>query len=141
MLQKIQEYNNSSQAVHNRLGIGVISNFDPRIRSILQALKISHHFNFLALSHELQMSKPNPALFNFAYQQHFKNADNSLHEYCLHVGDNYEFDYAGATTVGWKAALIMSSKQQEKDLSMLNVPENTIFTSLQEFSDHLLIRG
>jgi len=121
----------------------VISNFDPRLREIIKVLGISQYVRFCILSHEEQMSKPCKEIFSKAllestaaetsYELH--NAEGILGTECLHIGDNYELDFLGATASGWRAALLVSSE----NVDMLpDLPKDSVFTSLKQFESHLL---
>ena len=75
--------------------LAVISNFDGRLRFILQHLGISNYFNYILISSELGADKPDPEIFRRAVAIMHLNADE-----VLHVGDDAERD--------WKAAAAAS---------------------------------
>jgi len=78
---------------HYRLG--VISNFDGRLRMILEQLGISKFFTALAISSEVGADKPDP----FIFQRAVKLCGVTLSE-ALHVGDDPEHDWEGAELAG-----------------------------------------
>lgn len=132
----------SKLAKLKRVQVGVISNFDPRLREILKAVGISKLLEFCVLSHEEQISKPSKEIFLKAVEmattiQHsnLKVVTDFSTQECFHFGDNYELDYIGATSCGWKAGLLVAPHNINdipKDL-----PKNVVFTSLPEFRDYL----
>jgi putative hydrolase of the HAD superfamily len=78
-----------------RFRLAVISNFDGRLRLILQHLGISNYFSYIFISSELGADKPDPEIFRRALKIMHLNADD-----VLHVGDDPEGD--------WKAAAAAS---------------------------------
>jgi putative hydrolase of the HAD superfamily len=80
-------------AQHFRLA--VISNFDGRLRLILQHLGISKFFSHVFISSELGADKPDPAIFRRALKIMRLNANE-----VLHVGDDPERDWKAAAAAG-----------------------------------------
>jgi putative hydrolase of the HAD superfamily len=78
-----------------RSRLAVISNFDGRLRRILDDLGVSAKFENLFISSELGCEKPNRAIFRQALE--FMNVKP---ERCIHAGDDPERDWAGAAAVG-----------------------------------------
>ena len=74
-----------------RFELAVISNFDGRLRLILQHLGISKYFAHIFISSELGADKPDPEIFRRALNLIHLNVNE-----VLHVGDDPERD--------WKAA-------------------------------------
>ncbi len=83
-----------------QLGIelGVLSNFDSRLYSVLEALDLSQFFTSITISTEVGAAKPNPQIFAAALKKH-----NSLAQSALHIGDSWQEDYQGAIAAGLKA--------------------------------------
>jgi putative hydrolase of the HAD superfamily len=75
--------------------LAVISNFDGRLRLILQQLGISKFFAHVFLSSELGVDKPDPEIFRRA----LKFIDLKPNE-VLHVGDDSERDWNAAAEAG-----------------------------------------
>lgn len=84
--------------------VGVITNSDLRIHSVLQGLGISDLCTFILTSEEAGASKPQPEIFQLAVER--SQLDNLVPEQILHVGDDFLKDYQGATSLGWKAVLV-----------------------------------
>jgi putative hydrolase of the HAD superfamily len=78
-----------------RFQLGVISNFDGRLRFILQHLGISNYFSYIFISSELGGDKPDPEIFRRAVTMMHLNADE-----VLHVGDDPERDWKAAAAAG-----------------------------------------
>jgi putative hydrolase of the HAD superfamily len=75
--------------------LAVISNFDGRLRFILQHLGISNYFSYIFISSELGADKPDPEIFRHALKIMHLNADE-----VLHVGDDPERDWSAAKEAG-----------------------------------------
>ncbi|XP_022129453.2 rhythmically expressed gene 2 protein [Pieris rapae] len=88
------------------IDIGIVSNFDPRLHEILQSLNLSSYFKFILTSYEIGYSKPDKKIFDSAIE-HSKL--NLCTDACLHIGDDYEKDYLGATKAGWQAFLVTNN--------------------------------
>ncbi|MCP9258963.1 hypothetical protein DINM_001949 [Dirofilaria immitis] len=85
-----------------KIRLGIISNFDKRLRGILESLKLSSYFEAMFLSGEIGTEKPNKQIFEKAA----KYFQISQMEEMLHVGDNEEKDFIGARKAGARAALL-----------------------------------
>ncbi len=81
--------------LRERFQLAVISNFDGRLRLILQNLGISKYFAHLFISSELGADKPDPEIFRRALKLIHLNADE-----VLHVGDDPERDWKAAKEAG-----------------------------------------
>jgi putative hydrolase of the HAD superfamily len=78
-----------------RFRLAVISNFDGRLRFILQHLGISKFFSQVFISSELGADKPDPEIFRRALNLIDLNANE-----VLHVGDDPERDWKAAAAAG-----------------------------------------
>ena len=78
-----------------RLQLAAISNFDGRLRIILQHLCISNYFSYIFISSELGADKPDPEIFRRAVKIMHLNANE-----VLHVGDDPERDWKAASAAG-----------------------------------------
>lgn len=83
------------------LTLGVISNADGRIRSILQKCGIAQLFDTLIDSHDVGVEKPNPRIFALALERLQVRPDQALY-----VGDIYGIDVVGAERAGLSAVLL-----------------------------------
>jgi putative hydrolase of the HAD superfamily len=82
-------------ALNGRFDLAVISNFDGRLRMILEHLGISKFFSHVFLSSELGADKPDPEIFLRALRLSGTRPNETLH-----VGDDSERDWKGATQAG-----------------------------------------
>jgi putative hydrolase of the HAD superfamily len=78
-----------------RFRLAVISNFDGRLRFILQHLGISKSFSRIFISSELGADKPDPEIYRRATRL-MKLKPNEI----LHVGDDPERDWKAAAAAG-----------------------------------------
>lgn len=78
-----------------RFQLAVISNFDGRLRSILEHLGISKFFRHVFVSSELGTDKPDPEI----YRRALKFIDLRPNE-VLHVGDDPKRDWEAASAAG-----------------------------------------
>jgi putative hydrolase of the HAD superfamily len=83
------------------LKLGVISNWDDRLRPLLKSLQIADQFDVIVVSCEVGASKPASAIFQAAVEQLGLPAST-----LLHVGDSFELDVLGARAAGLHAVQI-----------------------------------
>eukprot|EP00467_Chlorarachnion_reptans_P013124 CAMPEP_0114493758 /NCGR_PEP_ID=MMETSP0109-20121206/4277_1 /TAXON_ID=29199 /ORGANISM="Chlorarachnion reptans, Strain CCCM449" /LENGTH=434 /DNA_ID=CAMNT_0001670725 /DNA_START=535 /DNA_END=1839 /DNA_ORIENTATION=+ len=76
--------------------LGIVSNFDMRLRNILQDLGISDYFQFVVTSAEVGVEKPKPAIFKEAMYR----AGITHPEEMIHVGDTVKTDVFGPLDMG-----------------------------------------
>jgi putative hydrolase of the HAD superfamily len=105
------EVNEVLGALHGRFELSVISNFDGRLRMILEHLGVSKFFRHIFLSSELGADKPDPMIFDLAA----KLSGASPNE-ILHVGDDPEHDWAAAAKAGLKIFKLDRRKNSLSDL-------------------------
>jgi len=78
-----------------RFQLAVVSNFDGRLRFILEHLGISKYFAHVFISSEIGADKPDPEIF----QRALKFVDLKPNE-VLHVGDDSDRDWKAASEAG-----------------------------------------
>jgi putative hydrolase of the HAD superfamily len=81
--------------LYGRFELAVVSNFDGRLRMILEHLGVSKYFAHVFLSSELGTDKPDPEIYRRALQFSGKQPQETLH-----VGDDPERDWQGAAAAG-----------------------------------------
>lgn len=91
-----------------RFDLAVISNFDGRLRMILEQLGISQFFSHIFLSSELGADKPDPEIYRRALR-----LSSVAPEEAMHAGDDPVRDWEGAATAGLQ-------------IFRLNRPENSL---------------
>lgn len=85
--------------------LGVISNWDERLRPLLRALGLDKYFEVIVVSIETGHPKPDPRIFAAASAQ-LKTAPSSI----LHVGDSLADDFEGAKCAGFQSLLLNRSR-------------------------------
>jgi putative hydrolase of the HAD superfamily len=94
-----------------RVQLAVISNFDGRLRLILQHLGISKFFAHIFVSSEIGADKPDPQIF----RRGLKLIDLKPNE-VLHVGDDSERDWEAASAAGLSIFRLDRPKNSLRDL-------------------------
>jgi len=94
-----------------RFKLAVISNFDGRLRLILQHLGISNYFSYIFISSELGADKPDPEIFRRAFRIMHLRPDEGLH-----VGDDPERDWKAAAEAGLSVFRLNRPKNSLRDL-------------------------
>lgn len=84
------------------LRLGIISNWDDRLRPLLAALGLASPFEVTMVSAEFGCSKPAREIFD-ATAKLFGLASAEI----LHVGDNWEADVEGARAAGFRSVQIV----------------------------------
>lgn len=82
--------------------VGVLSNWDARLRPVLAGLEFCAGFDPVIISAEAGAEKPDPRIFEIARAAAGAGPGDRL----LHVGDSHEDDYLGATAAGFEARLV-----------------------------------
>ena len=102
------------EQLRTRFQFAVISNFDGRLRFILQHLGISKYFAHVFISSELGADKPDPEIFRRALATLHLKADE-----VLHVGDDPERDWKAAVAAGLKVFRLDRPRNSLHDLLKL----------------------
>jgi putative hydrolase of the HAD superfamily len=97
--------------LHSRFQLAVVSNFDGRLRVILERLGISKYFRFIFLSSEIGADKPDPEIFRRALR-YVDLAPNEV----LHAGDDPERDWKAASAAGLSIFELDREKNSLRDL-------------------------
>jgi putative hydrolase of the HAD superfamily len=83
------------------LKLGIISNWDERLRPLLHELRLTPFFDAITISYEHSCRKPSIQIFERAAEL-LALPTSAM----LHVGDNAEEDFGGARTAGMHALLL-----------------------------------
>ena len=94
-----------------RFDLAVVSNFDGRLRMILEQLGISQFFSHVFLSSELGVDKPDPLIYQRALTLSGL-APNDI----LHVGDDPVRDWQGAEAAGLSVFRLDRPRNSLRDL-------------------------
>jgi putative hydrolase of the HAD superfamily len=99
------------EKLHGRFQLAVISNFDARLRVILEHLGVSKFFRHVFLSSELGADKPDPEIYLRALSLSGARPNETLH-----VGDDPERDWEGAAAAGLSIFRIQRPRNSLCDL-------------------------
>jgi putative hydrolase of the HAD superfamily len=94
-----------------RFQLAVISNFDGRLRFILEHLGISKFFTHIFISSEIGADKPDPEIYRRALKVVDLNPDQ-----VLHIGDDPARDWKAATAAGLSIFALDRQKNSLRDL-------------------------
>ncbi len=97
--------------------LGLVSNWDERLRPLLRELRLDRYFNCLVVSSEAGFTKPSPVIFEEALRQLGRPAGA-----VLHVGDALHEDFAGAIAAGL-SALHLRRDAPSRDLQIQSLRE------------------
>lgn len=75
--------------------LGIVSNFDSRIYSVLTALGLDYFFTSVTISTEVGVAKPDRKIFDVALDKHLCPP-----EAAWHIGDSLKEDYQAAQAAG-----------------------------------------
>ncbi|KAI8146349.1 HAD-like domain-containing protein [Fennellomyces sp. T-0311] len=98
--------------------MGVISNSDERLPSVIKSLELDPYFDFVLPSCAAGYEKPDAQIFQKACE-----ITGVRPEEALHVGDDEDKDYYGARNAGWNATLLKRCKLSYQDSAPDLVPE------------------
>jgi putative hydrolase of the HAD superfamily len=94
-----------------RYRMGIISNWDHRLFSIVEQLGLTPYFEHVTASAAVGSAKPGKKIFEAALAA----MKASPHE-CLHVGDSLEDDFHGASRAGLSAVLLDRHRKAYNDV-------------------------
>jgi putative hydrolase of the HAD superfamily len=95
--------------------IGIVSNFDSRLFTVLRGLGVADLFDTVTISSLAHAAKPAPRIFQTALDKHAMDPEDAVH-----VGDSLRDDVEGARKAGLHAVLIERDFQLGSSAS--NVP-------------------
>lgn len=78
--------------------LGVLSNFDSRLHTVLEVLDLTKYFSTVTISTGVSAAKPQPEIFTAALNKYQCQPQSAWH-----IGDSFEEDYQGAMSVGLNA--------------------------------------
>jgi putative hydrolase of the HAD superfamily len=99
------------EALRPRFDLAVVSNFDGRLRMILEQLGVSQFFSHVFLSSELGADKPDPLIYHRALKLSGLGPNDTLH-----VGDDPVRDWRGAETAGLSVFRLDRPRTSLRDL-------------------------
>ncbi len=93
------------------LHVGVISNWDERLRPLLDGIGLARYFDSITVSCEVGVEKPSADIFHAALR-----AAGIAANQAVHVGDSEMEDVGGAEAVGMTAVLLNRSEGESDGL-------------------------
>lgn len=94
--------------------IGIISNFDSRLFTVLRGLGMAELFDTVTISSLAHAAKPAPRIFQTALDKHAMDPGDAVH-----VGDSRRDDVEGARKAGLQAVLIERESQLTSSASII----------------------
>lgn len=112
------------------LELGIISNFDSRLFTVLRGLGIAEAFDTVTISSLAQAAKPAPQIFHLALEKHAVDPEEALH-----IGDSLREDVEGAKKAGLHTVLLdRDGKQQGVGIRTIKNLEE-LFQLLERFEE------
>jgi len=106
------------EALRPHYRLGIISNFDGRLRAILEDLEIAAYFQPIVISSEAGAEKPDPWIFHRALEM-----AGVIPSHAMHAGDDPVRDWHGAKSAGWRSFRLDRPTNSLRDLvCMLGAP-------------------
>ena len=102
------------ESLWSRAGLAVVSNFDGRLRMILEQLGISKFFSYVFVSSEVGADKPDPEIFRRAVK--FVGVEPRQ---ILHIGDDAERDWKAAEAAGLNVFRLQRPSNSLRDVLTL----------------------
>ena len=99
------------QALEPRFSLAVISNFDGRLRVILEQFGVSKYFRHIFVSSEIGADKPDPLIYRRAVQ-----LSGIAPNECLYAGDDPDRDWNAAAAAGLTVFQLDRKKNSLRDL-------------------------
>lgn len=110
--------------------LGILSNFDSRLYSVLEVLNLAKFFTSITISTEVGFAKPDAEIFTTGLQKH-----PSATKAAWHIGDSFTEDYQGARAAGLRAIWLQRTTSEvavapQKSSVMPANPPDSISTLL-----------
>lgn len=110
--------------------VGIISNFDPRLRDIIETMCLPR-MDFVLTSYEAGVQKPSSRIFKLALSQCGTPVRSRE---ALHIGNTPKLDYIGAKQAGWASVLVNAGLETGKEVSLdLNINPKHVFKNFKDF--------
>ncbi|KAL1507367.1 hypothetical protein AB1Y20_008213 [Prymnesium parvum] len=121
-----------AQPEGERMAVGVISNWDERLPTLLEELGIAQHMDVVITSRQASVEKPSADIFQRARAAAGVAADARA----VHVGDSFSKDVVGAAGANWEALHLISQRQLDQcsasELARMDsIPHKRIFSLLE----------
>jgi putative hydrolase of the HAD superfamily len=114
--------------------LGIISNFDSRLFTVLRGLGLSDFFDTVTISTLAHAAKPSPRIFQLALEKHAVDPDEAIH-----VGDSVRDDLEGACRAGLHGALVDREGDQVLSPSLQADGRALILRSLEDLPQRIAL--
>ena len=116
--------------LHKRKVLGVISNFDERLESLLEQHQLRSYFQFVLTPRNCGLYKPQKEIFNHAARLANLQSNANL----CHIGDDVQLDYRAASSTNCQALLLAKDEPTKEKLLQehQNIPSEHVITNLEE---------
>ncbi|MBD2176823.1 HAD-IA family hydrolase [Pseudanabaena sp. FACHB-1998] len=108
--------------------LGLLSNFDSRLYSVVKTLELETYFDSITISTEAGSAKPDRKIFETALKKHSLQHSPDL---AWHIGDSFSEDYQGAISLGINAFWL------NRDRAISNDPQKQAAQSINKLTDLL----
>lgn len=98
--------------------VALLTNWDSRVRRVLQETGFEAHFDHIFVSSEIGFEKPDLEIF-----RHVERQTNTPPEKILHIGDSLKHDIDGAQNAGWSPILISEDDSHHSIKTIRSIPE------------------
>ena len=112
------------------LELGIISNFDSRLFTVMRGLGIADAFDTVTISSLAQAAKPAPQIFHLALEKHAVDPEEALH-----IGDSLREDLEGAKKAGFHAVLLDRDGRQHSEGVRTIKSLEELFPLLERFEE------
>uniref|UniRef100_A0A6M2DUF1 Putative reg-2-like protein n=1 Tax=Xenopsylla cheopis TaxID=163159 RepID=A0A6M2DUF1_XENCH len=120
----------------NNICIGIISNFDTRLKNILRNMNLDKDFKFIITSYVVNCEKPDVEIFEKALQQ--SGVPGIKPKHAIHIGNTPLKDYIGARNAGWNAILMTTERKLNSVLNTPNINHHHVYTSFKKLQEDLI---
>ncbi|CAF3418414.1 unnamed protein product [Rotaria sp. Silwood1] len=110
--------------------LGVISNFDERLESLLEQHNLRQYFQFILTPRNCGLYKPQTEIFSYAANLANIQSNNNL----CHIGDDVKLDYRAAKAANCHVLLLSKNEESKKILldEHQDIDRNDIILNLDE---------
>lgn len=149
-IRELRQSASNSSRLFSTLEVGIITNSDDRVPSVLSdlGLHVGHRrygtsttaldledpshvdIDFVVMSYDVGFEKPDRRIFDTARELGSKGKTFEPYE-CLHIGDHFQQDFLGAQAAGWNSLLLSRDQLAEENHRVKD------FLSLVQILEHL----
>ncbi|CAF1144186.1 unnamed protein product [Adineta steineri] len=110
--------------------LGVISNFDERLESLLEQHNLRQYFQFILTPRNCGLYKPQKEIFHHAVNLAQVKSNNNL----CHIGDDIKLDYQAARAANCHVLLLTKDEKSKQTLlnEHQNIEKNNVISNLKE---------